>query len=103
MRETARVFGISAWNRLRHFYLPAIAPAALAGLVHVFCSSIRVVVLAEVLGADRGIGAAIATSARSLNTSEMTAWVLVVLILAVGAEQLLIGPLRRRVYAWKKG
>ncbi len=102
LRETARAFGISLWNRVRHFYLPAIAPAALAGLVLVLCSSIRVVVLAELLGADEGMGAAIADNARALAVDQMTAWVLVVLVLAVGSEQALVGPIRRRVYRWKK-
>jgi NitT/TauT family transport system permease protein len=102
LRETARAFRISLPGRLRHFYLPAMAPAAMAGAVQILCSAVRVTVLAEVIGADKGMGAAIVNSARNLEVERMTAWVLVVLLLAIGAEQALMAPIRKRTYRWKK-
>ncbi|MCC5877929.1 MAG: ABC transporter permease subunit [Candidatus Sumerlaeia bacterium] len=101
LRETAQVFGLSILTRARHFFIPAIMPGCLTAAVQMTCSAIRVVVLAEALGADRGIGAAIVTSSRNLDIAQMTAWVLVTLILAFLAEFALLGPVRRRVYRWK--
>ncbi len=101
LRETAKVFDISPKIRLRHFFLPAIAPALLAGAVQVICSAIRATVLAEVLGAEKGIGAAIATYARQLNTERMTAWVVIVLLMAVAAEFLLLRPISKKAYQWR--
>ncbi len=101
LRETARVFKISPAMRLRHFFLPAIAPSLFAGAVQVICSAIRATVLAEVLGTEKGVGAAIAIHARLLNTERMTAWVIVVLFLAIASEFLLLRPILRRTYRWR--
>lgn len=101
LRDTARVFRLSVWTRARHFFLPAIMPGCLTSSVQMLCSGIRVVILAEALGADRGIGAAIVASSRNLAIDQMTAWVLVTLILGFVAEFALLGPVRRRVYRWK--
>lgn len=101
LRETARVFQISPAMRLRHFFLPAIAPALFAGAVQVICSAIRATILAEVLGTEKGVGAAIAIHARLLNTDRMTAWVIIVLFLAIAAEFLLLRPILRRTYRWR--
>jgi len=100
LRETARAFRLSIYMRARHFFLPAIMPGCLAASVQMICSAIRVVVLAEALGAERGIGAAIVMSSRNLAIDQMTAWVLVTLLLAFLAEFALLGPVRRRVNRW---
>lgn len=101
LRETADVFRLSLLTRMRHFFVPAIMPGCMTASVQMICSAIRVVVLAEAIGADRGIGAAIVMSSRNLAIDQMTAWVLVTLILAFLAEFALLGPVRRRAYRWK--
>lgn len=101
LKETATVFRLSLYMRARHFFLPAIMPGCMAAAVQMICSAIRVVVLAEALGAERGIGAAIVMSSRNLAIDQMTAWVLVTLLLAFLAEFALLAPLRRSVYRWK--
>jgi NitT/TauT family transport system permease protein len=101
LRETAAVFRLSLWTRIRHFYLPALTPACLTGSIQLICSAIRVTVLAEVMGAENGVGAAIVSSSRSLDIDRMTAWVLMALLFAVLAEMVLLGPVRERVYRWK--
>ncbi|HBF33088.1 TPA: hypothetical protein DDW35_00855 [Candidatus Sumerlaeota bacterium] len=102
LRETARAFHVTLINRLRHFYLPALAPACMSAAVQITCSAIRVTILAEVIGADKGMGAAIVASARNLAVDQMTAWALVVLLLAAVAEFVLLAPMRKRTYQWKQ-
>lgn len=101
LQETAQAFGLSAWTRIRHFFIPAIMPGCLTAAVQMICNAIRIVVLAEALGAEKGIGAAIVTSSRNLAIDQMTAWAAVALALAFLAESTLLGPLRRKVYRWK--
>jgi NitT/TauT family transport system permease protein len=101
LKETAKVFRLSFHMRARHFFLPAIMPGCMAAAVQMICSAIRVVVLAEALGAEGGIGAAIVMSSRNLAIDQMTAWVLVTLLLAFLVEFALLGPLRRSAYRWK--
>ena len=99
--EMARVHRFTRTSRLRHLVLPAVMPAILAGAAQVGCGAVRVVVLAEVFGADRGIGAALSSCARNLETARMTAWALVALLLAVGLEFAVLRPLQKRAYRWK--
>jgi NitT/TauT family transport system permease protein len=99
--EMARLHRFSRYTRLRHLILPAVMPAILAGAAQVGCGAVRVVILAEVIGADSGIGAAIASNASRLETTRMTAWSLVALLLAVALEFAVLRPLQKRAYRWK--
>jgi NitT/TauT family transport system permease protein len=100
--EMARVYRLSRRSRLRHVILPVMMPSILAGAAQITCGAIRVTILAEVIGADNGIGAAVASTARNLETARMNAWALIALLLAIGMEFAVLRPLQQRVYQWKK-
>ncbi len=99
--EMARLYQLRRSARLRHLILPAVMPAILAGAAQIGCGAVRVVILAEVFGANAGIGAALSNSARSLETARMTAWALLALLLAVTLEFAVLRPLQKRAYRWK--
>lgn len=99
--EMSRLYRFNRLTRFRHLVLPAVMPAILAGAAQVTCGAIRVVILAEVIGAGEGIGAAISFAASRLETARMTAWALVALLLAIGMEFAVLRPLQKRAYRWR--
>ncbi len=99
--EMSRLFEFSLINRLKHIILPAIMPAILAGAAQVCCGAIRVVTLAEVIGANEGVGAALTANASNLNTARMNTWALVTLLLAIFLEFALLRPLQKRADQWR--
>lgn len=100
--EMGRLYRFSRRTRLCHLVLPALMPAILAGAAQVSCGAIRVVVLAELIGAETGIGAAIASNAGRMETARMNAWALLSLLLAVILEFSLLRPLQKRAYRWRQ-
>lgn len=100
--EMARAYELGWSGRMAHLFLPAVMPGFLAGAAQTACSAIRVTALAELIGANKGIGAAIASSARSLDSARLYAWVLVTLLLAMVIEFGMLRPLQRKAYRWKQ-
>lgn len=90
--ELAAGLRLSRPRRLIFVMVPAAAPAVLAATGAVASGSLRVVVMAELLSAPNGVGAAIAQNRTLLQTPELYAWALV---LVFGA--LLIDVLVRAV------
>jgi sulfonate transport system permease protein len=54
--EVARIYGFTRWQVVRHVVLPAIAPATLTGVRIALSRSWMVLVGAELLAADSGLG-----------------------------------------------
>lgn len=99
--EMAQAFRLSWKSRVWNILVPAVMPSILTGMVQVVCGAIRITVLAEVIGANNGIGAAIATTARNLDNARMGAWALVALLLSIGMEFAVLRPLQKKVYRWR--
>ncbi|RZO10718.1 ABC transporter permease subunit [Pseudomonas moorei] len=98
----ARVYRFGFWLRLRHLYIPALAGPLCAALLIAGSSGIRIVVMAEVLGAQEGIGFALANAQSAFDSGTLYAWVLVVLLLVAVLEFALLQPLQRRLTAWNQ-
>jgi NitT/TauT family transport system permease protein len=60
------------------------------------------VVLAEVLAATKGIGHAFSRAMSFLETPQLFAWVLVLLVLMAAIEFGVLRPVRRRAMRWRK-
>ena len=97
----ARVFRFGRWRQLRHVVLPALA-IPLCSVLHVaYCSGVRLVVMAEVIGAIDGAGFALANARGSLDSATVYAWVVLVLLLVAILEGVLLRPLQRRLTRWQ--
>ncbi|MEU3600546.1 ABC transporter permease subunit [Streptomyces sp. NPDC006798] len=101
LREMATAFRVPLVHRLRHLVLPALTAPLLASVALVTTTSLRTVIMAELLAAPDGVGARIATARTNLATDEVFAWAAVAVAVALLAEHLLIGPLRRRARRWR--
>ncbi|KPG95984.1 ABC transporter permease [Pseudomonas sp. RIT-PI-q] len=98
----ANVFRFGLWLRLRHLYLPALAGPLCAAFLIAGSTGIRIVVMAEVLGAQEGIGFALANAQSAFDSGTLYAWVLVVLLLVALIEFALLQPLQRCLTAWNQ-
>ena len=98
----AGVFRFGLWLRMRHLYIPALSGPLSAALLIAGSTGVRIVVMAEVLGAQEGIGFALANAQSAFDSGTLYAWVLVVLLLVALLEFALLQPLQRRLTAWNQ-
>ncbi|MBI4573396.1 MAG: ABC transporter permease [candidate division NC10 bacterium] len=89
-RELFRALGASPWQTLRWLRLPNAAPYIVAGLRVAMVLSIVGAVVAEYVGANRGLGALIISSQGMLDTPLMFAVFVVLLVLGVVLYQVVV-------------
>ncbi len=99
--EMASVFRVPGWVKVTRIYLPGFMHSFLAGLSLGLASSVRLTVMAELLGAQNGIGQAIAISRAYLETDKLFAYVIVLVIIVVLLEGLFFKPLRNYTAKWQ--
>lgn len=100
--EMTHVYRYGAWMRLRHLYLPALTAPLTAALLIATCGGVRLVVMAEVLGAESGAGFALANARSTFDSGELYAWVILILALVAALEFTLLQPLQRRLTQWQE-
>jgi len=99
--DLATIYKFSTVQRVINIYVPAIAAQLCATMVVVCCSGVRIIVLAEVLGAHKGLGYELANARGNFDTNELYAWVLVSLLLVAILEFLLLRPIQNKLLRWK--
>jgi NitT/TauT family transport system permease protein len=100
--EMGRMYKTPAPMMLREIYLPGISSPALAGVTLAAGLGIRIVVLAEVLGAFSGIGYEFSLARINLETPKLFAWVIVCLLLVGLFEWAILSPAKERIMGWRK-
>lgn len=100
--EMSRIYKLSLWLKLRHIYIPAITGYLLAAMVIVTGQGVRIVILAEVLGASEGIGYALSIAGTLLNTPEFYAYIIVGFCIVGIAEFLVLRPIQNYALRWKR-
>jgi NitT/TauT family transport system permease protein len=100
--EMTHVYRFGLWLRLRHLYIPALTAPLSAALLIAVNGGIRLVVMAEVLGADSGVGHALANARATFDSTELYAWVLLILAFVGVLELALIQPLQRTLGRWQE-
>ncbi len=101
LREVARAYRLPRRMLLLDVLLPHVASYLFPAWVTALGSSWKVVVMAELLAANDGVGAALAVSRAQLDTAASLGWIAAVLALLLGAEYLLLEPVKRRVERWR--
>ncbi len=100
--EMAEIYRASPSMLIRELYLPGVGGHLLAGLSLAAGMGIRIVVLAELLGAYSGIGYEFALARTNLDTPVLFAWVIVCLVLGGGLEVCLLNPIKRHCMRWQE-
>jgi len=99
--EMARIYGASRKQMITEVYCPGIYSPLFAALSLAAGMGIRVIVLAEVLGASSGIGYAFSLARTNVDTPALFAWIIICLLIGSGINGMLFTPMKKRVLCWR--
>lgn len=100
--ETARIYGYSGFQLVRRIIFPSATPHIMTGLRISLAISVIVIIAAEILGSDKGIGYYTIIQQRNFSTPEMYAGVLSLCILGYLLNRLFL-LVERMVMGWHQG
>lgn len=99
--EMTAVFQIPRKTVLRHVVVPGITSPVLAVTSVVFGQSVRVAVMSELLSSTNGIGAEVALSRTNLDTADLFAWTIAIVIVVILLETLILRPVTAHLLRWR--
>jgi ABC-type nitrate/sulfonate/bicarbonate transport system permease component len=102
LRETARVYGIRARDRLLKVTLPAAAPQIFAGMRTALSLALILMVISEMVASSNGIGYFVLQAQRSFAIPEMWSGILLLGLLGYVLNGLFL-LVERRVLRWHRG
>lgn len=100
LSEVCKAYHFGFFKRLKVFYLPAILPFLLSNLSIVFAMGIKIMIMAELLGASDGVGAKIADARTFLDSTQILAFVVLMVGLILLFEALVIKVLKITLLPW---
>lgn len=96
MKDMARVFGINGLHRLLYVYLPELKTYIVAAFTLSTGMAFKAGIAAEVIGTPGGsVGKMLYNAKVYLETPELFAWTLVIIVLSVVVEQVILGLVKR--------
>jgi sulfonate transport system permease protein len=98
--EAARAFGLSNLEVIRHVILPAALPSFMVGLRYALSVSVLILVAAEQINAQAGLGYLINNARDFMRTDILVVCLLVYAALGLGAD-FVVRTLERRALAWR--
>ena len=99
--DMARAFGVRRGKIIRRIYIPSLMPFFFASVRFGFAVAWKIVIIAEVFGAESGIGYMISYWYHMFNMRQVLAWVMVFTILMFVLEYGIVRPIERRVLSWR--
>jgi sulfonate transport system permease protein len=98
--EAARSFGLSELEVIRHVIVPAALPSFLVGLRYALSVSVLILVAAEQINAQAGLGYLIGNARDFMRTDILVVCLLVYALLGLGAD-FIVRTLERHALAWR--
>lgn len=89
-------------KKIRYLYIPHLTGHLVSSVSVAVAMGLKVVVMAELLGASEGMGARIADARTMLDTSTVTAYVVLVIGFVSLFEYLIIKPLEILLMPWRR-
>lgn len=99
--EMARSFNLSRWATARHVVLPSVVSPVLAATSVTVGQALRVVVMAELLSGSNGVGAQVALARTNLQTADLFAWTIMLVVVVLVIEAAAIRPLTNYLLRWR--
>lgn len=100
--EMTHVFRFPPVARLRHLWLPAMAPFLLSGIRLSFSLAWKVIVLVEIFGMSSGVGYQLNQEFSSQNVAGVLAWTIIFGGVMAAIEYVLIQTFERRITRWRR-
>lgn len=101
-RDLARAYRLPWRMRVLDVYLPHVVSYLFPAWIVALGSSWKVVVMAELLSSDTGVGAMLATSRAQLDMPATLAWIGAVVLTLLALEYLLLEPIKREIERWRE-
>lgn len=100
--ELFDAYRLSWYKKLRYLYIPHLTSYIISSISVAVASGVRVVIMAELLGASDGIGAKIADARAMLDTTTVMAYVCLVIVFVSLFEYLITKPLEILFMPWRR-
>ena len=100
LSEVCKAYHFGFFKRLKVFYLPNTLPFLLSNLSIVFAMGIKIMIMAELLGASDGVGAKISDARNFLDSTQILAFVVLMVGLILLFEALIIKVLKITLLPW---
>ena len=100
--EMAAAFKFSRRKRLRHLFLPSLTGRIFAAALLALGFTWRSLVMAEFLGSTSGLGYRLAWARQNLDTEQMFAYLVVIVIISLAVERVLY-RLYENTRGWERG
>jgi ABC-type nitrate/sulfonate/bicarbonate transport system permease component len=101
MNETARMYRITGWLRLRHVVLPSALPQIFAGMRSSLSLAVILMVVSEMVASSEGIGFFVLQSQRSFAIADMWAGILLLGLLGYVLNSAFV-LVERRILRWHR-
>ena len=101
LRDMVRVLRPTRWDFFRKLVLPGVLPSVLTSWKVNLSQAIRVVTMAELVGATKGIGYGLVVAQELFSVAEVFAWT-VVLVLILYASLQLVNVIEERSLQWRE-
>lgn len=100
--ELAKVLRMPDWKVMIKIYLPTIMPYFFSGARLAFGFGWRVSLVAETIGSSSGVGYRLRQAADLIQTDQVFAWTLTLILLMATLEMGLLKPLENYLFRWQK-
>ncbi len=100
--ELAHVLRMPSWKVMVKIYLPTILPHFFSGARLAFGFGWRVSLVAETLGSSSGVGYRLRQAADLIQTDQVIAWTLTLVVMMAALEMGVLRPLEDHLFRWKK-
>jgi len=102
LTEMAQSFGASRWLLFYDVQLPHILSYLFPSWITALGTSWKVVVMAELLSSNSGVGAGLASARVNIDTPATMAWIVAIVTVLLFAEYAVFEPIKRRVEKWRE-
>lgn len=101
LTQMATVFGASRSDRVRKIYIPHLSPHLFAAARYGFALCWKIILVVELFGLPGGVGTIIYFWYQQVNMTQVLAWTVTFGLIIVVVENLVVAPVRKRVFRWK--
>ena len=102
LKEMFDAYNLGILKKIRHLYIPHLTSYIISSISVAVAMGVKIVIMAELLGANNGMGAKIANARAMLETTEVMAYVLLSITLIMLFEYLIIEPLKIALMPWRR-
>ena len=102
LEEFFDAYKLGVWAKIRHLYLPHLTSYIISSVSVAVGMGVKIVVMAELLGATDGVGSKIADARVLLDTTSVMGYVVLIIGLVMLFEYLIAEPIKILLMPWKR-